>query len=85
MDHLTWGQIEVDAAGVILSDVDGRDVPVHREWADVLVEARAAAGNLDEYMFYPKRKKHYTVAFSCCVVASQDQGLKPSLPRLRDT
>lgn len=84
MDHPTWGQIEVDAAGVILSDVDGRDVPVHREWADVLVEARAAAGNLDEYMFYPKQKKHYTVAFSCAV-ASQDQGLKPSLPRLRDT
>ena len=54
-DHLTWGQIEVVAVGVILSDVDGRDVPVHREWADVLVEARAVAGNLEEYMFYPKR------------------------------
>ena len=50
----------------------------------MLVEARTVAGNLDEYMVYPKGKERYTVA-SSCVVALQDQGLKPSLPRLCDT
>ncbi|MBZ8177473.1 hypothetical protein GP475_01080 [Corynebacterium poyangense] len=36
MDHLTWKWVEVDDCGVMFRDVDGRDMAMHREWADVL-------------------------------------------------
>lgn len=81
---LSWKQVEVDGRGVMFRDIDGRDVPVNRESADALAEARTEVDNEDEYPPSPSRKPCYTVA-SSCVVASQRKGIKISLPQLRDT
>lgn len=76
MDELTWEQVEMQRDGnVILRDGDGRNVPVMNRWGAVMALAHGG---------YPGRKKRSGIAGSV-LARSVDEGLRPSLPRMRDT
>ncbi|MBC6797393.1 hypothetical protein CRD18_07240 [Corynebacterium sp. LK31] len=79
MDELTWEQVEMQRDGnVILRDVDGRDVPVMNRWGAVMALAHGGEG----HVLYPGRKERSGIAGSV-LARSMNEGLRPSLPRMR--
>lgn len=84
MDELRWNQIAFDSKGFVVHLPD-RDIPVHHDFDRALRENRPVhEDGLSDYVLSPTRKRRLQSA-TTVIVNSADQGLTPTLSRMRIT
>ncbi|WP_411709493.1 hypothetical protein [Corynebacterium sp. LaCa116] len=85
MAYLKWNQVKVDSQGVVLCDVEGRDVPILPRFDTALREFMPTEPDkLNQFVLYPNREYRRT-AFDHVKRRSAKQGLMPDVLRMRDT
>ena len=84
MDELRWNQITFDSKGFVVHLPD-RDIPVIHDFDRALRENRPDhEDGLSDYVLSPTRKRRLQSA-TTVIVNSADQGLTPTLSRMRNT
>lgn len=80
---LKWGQVIVDDLGVVLRDVNGRDVPVKDKYSAVLRENKGLF-ETEDYVLSPDSKKDDRSNVPATITSLYvSDGLAPQVQRMR--